>query len=109
MNTEAAKEPQTTHRGALNLIPCERGQSGNPGGRTMEFAVGLRRRHNAFWPLRSISESPFCTRYRGFESTLSASQSVSLTKFRSCMRIGPAFAGSMYVDGTREGRAAAPF
>jgi hypothetical protein len=68
MNTEAAKEPQTTHRGTLNLIPYERGQSGNPGGRTKEFAAGLRRRHNAFWPLRSISAPPLLHEYRGFES-----------------------------------------
>jgi hypothetical protein len=58
MNTEAAKEPQTTHRGTLNLISYKRGQSGDPGGRTKEFAVGLHRRHNAFWPLRSISGIP---------------------------------------------------
>jgi hypothetical protein len=39
----SAKEPQTTHRGTLNLIPYERGQSGNPGGGTKEFVVGLRK------------------------------------------------------------------
>jgi hypothetical protein len=82
MNAEAAKEPQTTHRGTLNLIPYERGQSGNPGGRTKEFAVGLRRRHNAFWPLRSISASPFARDTVGSNPALSASHSVSLTKFR---------------------------
>jgi hypothetical protein len=38
LKAEAVERPKPRHRGTLNLIPFRPGQSGNPGGRTKEFA-----------------------------------------------------------------------
>src|ERR1700722_1239832 len=36
------EKPRSQHRGTMNLIPFQKGQSGNPGGRTKMFAEAQR-------------------------------------------------------------------
>jgi hypothetical protein len=42
LNAEAVEKPRRRHRGTLNLIPYRPGQSGNPGGRTKQYAEAQR-------------------------------------------------------------------